>query len=88
MINMEQNRSIKVEHLQVGDEVIVTGLRYFKILRAPTLRTKSTIYGNTGYKSVKCLDMQLSKFGIGEDRQVYYNFNYSNIWLVKRENNN
>jgi hypothetical protein len=32
--------------------------------------------------------MQLSKFGIGEDREVYYDFNYSNIWLVKRENNN
>jgi hypothetical protein len=86
---MEQNRSIKVEHLQVGDEVIVTGLRYFKILRAPTLRTTPTrIYGCTGYKSVKCLDMQLSKFGIGEDREVYYDFNYSNIWLLKRENNN
>jgi len=44
---MEENRSIKVEDLQIGDEVIVTGIRYFKILRTPTLRTKPTyvIYG-------------------------------------------
>jgi hypothetical protein len=86
---MEENRAIKVEHLQIGDEVIVTGIRYLKILKTPTLRTIPTrIYGCTGYKSVKCLDMHLSKFGIGEDRQVYYDFNYCNIWLVKRENNN
>jgi hypothetical protein len=89
---MEENKSIKVEHLQVGDEVIVTGLRYLKILRTPTLRTTPTrIYGCTGYKSVKCMDMQLSKFEECEeceDREVYYDFNYCNIWLVKRENNN
>lgn len=85
---MEEHRAIKVEHLQVGDEVIVTGLRYFKILRTPTLRTKTTRWGADGYKSVKCLDMHLSKFGYGEDRQVYYDFNYCNIWLVKREINN
>ena len=32
--------------------------------------------------------MHLSKFGIDKDRQVYYDFNYCNIWLVKREINN
>lgn len=86
---MEQNKLIKVEHLQIGDEVIVTGLRYLKILRTPTLRTTPTrIYGCTGYKSVKCIDMQLSKFEECEDREVYYDFNYCDIWLVKRENNN
>lgn len=85
---MEENRAIKVEDLQLGDEVIVTGMRYFKILRTPTLRTKLTYWGSGGYKSVKCLDMHLSKFGKGEDRQVYYDFNYRDIWLVKRENNN
>ena len=86
---MEQNKLIKVEHLQIWDEVIVTGLRYLKILRTPTLRTTPTrIYGFTGYKSVKCIDMQLSKFEECEDREVYYDFNYCDIWLVKRENNN
>ena len=86
---MEENRAIKVEDLQVGDEVIVTGLRYLKILRTPTLRTTPTrIYRCTGYKSVKCMDMQLSKFEECEDREVYYDFNYCDIWLVKRENNN
>jgi hypothetical protein len=85
---MEENRAIKVEDLQIGDEVIVTGIRYFKILRTPTIRPKPTSWGASGYKSIKCLDMHLSKFGIGEDRQVYYDFNYCNIWLVKRENNN
>ena len=85
---MEENRSIKVEDLQIGDEVIVTGIRYFKILRKPSLRVKKPIWGNGRYKSIKCLDMHLSKFGVGEDREVYYDFNYCNIWLVKRENNN
>lgn len=82
---MEENRSILVEDLQIGDEVIVTGIRYFKILRTPTLRTKSVQYGNGKYKSIKCMDMNLSKFGVGQDREVYYDFNYCNIWLVKRE---
>jgi hypothetical protein len=85
---MEGNRSILVEDLQLGDEIIVTGLRYFKILRKPKLRTTPTIWGSLGYKSIKCLDMNLSKFDVGQDREVYYDFNYCNIWLVKRENNN
>jgi hypothetical protein len=81
---MEENKSIRLEDLQIGDEVIVTGIRYFKILRNPTLRTKPTTWGANGYKSVKCLDMQLSKFRKGKDREVYYDFNYCDIWLVKR----
>lgn len=86
---MEGNRSIKVEDLQIGDEVIVTGIRYFKILRKPTLRPKpTTAWGRGGYKSIKCLDMYFTKFGKREDREVYYDFNYCDIWLVKRENNN
>ena len=86
---MEENKAIKVEDLQLGDEVIVTGMRYFKILRTPTLRTKLTYWGSGGYKSVKCLDMYHSKFGKGQlDREVYYDFNHRDIWLVKRENNN
>jgi hypothetical protein len=60
---MEENRSILVKDLQIGDEVIVTGLRYFKILRNPAIRTKSTSWGAGGYKSIKCLDMYFSKFG-------------------------
>ena len=83
-----ENRSIKVEDLQIGDEVIVTGIRYFKILRNPALRTKSTVWGNGKYKSIKCSDMYFTKFGKGKDREVYYDFNYCDIWLVKRENNN
>jgi hypothetical protein len=53
---MEENRSVKVEELQLGDEVIVTGLRYFKILRKPILRTTPNTWGSLGYKSIKCLD--------------------------------
>ncbi len=82
---MEENKSIKVEDLQIGDEVIVTGLRYLKILKNPTLRTTPNTWGEFGYKSIKCLDMRLTKFGVGQDREVYYNFNYCNIWLVKKE---
>jgi hypothetical protein len=82
---MEENKAIRVEDLQIGDEVIVTGIRYFKILKKPAIRIKTTQWGANGYKSVKCLDMQLSKFGRGKDREVYYDFNYCNIWLVKRE---
>tara|TARA_R110000868_G_scaffold230901_1_gene484176 strand:+ start:615 stop:875 length:261 start_codon:yes stop_codon:yes gene_type:complete len=86
---MDENRAIKVEDLQIGDEVIVTGIRYFKILRTPTLRkTPTTVYGRGGCKSIKCLDMYFSKFGKFKDREVYYDFNYCDIWLVKRENNN
>jgi hypothetical protein len=81
----DENRSILVKDLQIGDEVIVTGLRYFKILRNPAIRTKLTSWGAGGYKSIKCLDMYFSKFGKGEDREVYYDFNYCDIWLVKRE---
>jgi hypothetical protein len=85
---MDGNRSILVEDLQIGNEVIVTGIRYFKILRNPTKRTTPNTWGSLGYKSIKCMDMHLSKFGVGQDREVYYDFNYCNIWLVKRENNN
>ena len=87
---MDENRSILLEDLQIGDEVIVTGIRYFKILRKPTLRTKPTGWNKTphGYKSIKCLDMYFTKFGKFKDREVYYDFNYCDIWLVKRENNN
>ena len=52
---MEGNRSILVEELQLGDEVIVTGLRYFKILRKPILRTTPNTWGSLRYKSIKRL---------------------------------
>jgi hypothetical protein len=82
---MEENKAIRLEDLQIGDEVIVTGIRYLKILKKPTIRLKPTrLYGSTGYKSIKCLDMHFSKFKKGEDREVYYDFNYCDIWLVKR----
>ena len=85
---MEENRLIDVKDLQIGDEVIVTGLRYLKILKNPKIRPQPTSWGATGYKSIKCLDMGFSKLKKHEDRQVYYDFNYCDIWLVKRENNN
>ncbi len=81
---MEDNKSIKVEDLQIGDEVIVTGLRYLKILKDPVLRTNPGPWGGKMYKNIKCMDLHFSKFNIGADRQVYYDFNYKNIWLIKK----
>lgn len=80
-----ENQSIELKDLRIGDEVIVTGLRYFKILKNPALRVKTVAWGSGGYKSIKCLDMYFTKFNKGVDREVYYDFNYCDIWLVKRE---
>ena len=82
-----KNIIVKVEDLQVGDEVIVKGydLRYLKILREPKKKAKLSHYGGT-YKRVKCLEMYDKVGGHSNaNREIYYDFNWSGAWLVKRE---
>jgi hypothetical protein len=87
------NKPIKIDELQVGDEVIVRGqdLNYMKIIRPPKEVTKTyTINGNTNtYKQwnhSKCLRMNGSVFSNNSkwDKEVYFDFYYKSIWLVKR----
>ncbi len=82
-----ENEFIKTEDLQVGDEVIVSGLdiRYLKILTPPRQRKKPTMWGGHGFSSIKCLEKYTPLGWPHGDRVVYFDFNYKKAWLVKRE---
>lgn len=94
-----ENREITVDELQQGDEVIIHGngyLRYVKVLR-PLKKAKIANYrGDLPYSSVKCSftntahtwDKTGTLTGEGHNKEAYIDFNYRNIWLVKREDNN
>jgi hypothetical protein len=92
---MEVNRSINIEDLQVGDEVIVRGLdlNYMQIIRPPMPKQYKDYRGNlcTGYTSAVCNRIN-SKFGESSNRydkdNVRFDFEYKSIWLVKRGDNN
>ena len=85
----EINRAIELKDLKVGDEVLVgsSGLRYFVILRAPSLRTKVRNYNRGTYKAIKVLETckNFTWANVYPDKIKYYDFNYTNIWLVKRK---
>ena len=90
----EVNRPIKMEDLQVGDEVIVRGvdLNYMQIVRPPKQKQYKDYQGNpyTGYTSAVCNRIN-SKFGkqFADDKEkVRFDFDYKSIWLVKRGDNN
>lgn len=93
-----ENREITIKELQQGDEVIIHGngyLRYVKLLRPLKLRREPNYRGDIPYSSVKCSfintahtwDKTGSLTGEGHNKEAYIDFNYRNIWLVKRENN-
>ena len=95
MIDSNVNRPIKIEDLQVGDEVIVRGvdLNYMQIVRPPKQKQYKDYHGNpyTGWTSAVCNRIN-SKFGSKWNRDdkdnVRFDFNYKSIWLVKRGDNN
>jgi hypothetical protein len=94
-----EGREITIKELQQGDEVIIHGngyLRYVKVLRPLKTRNDTNYRGDLVYSSVKCSyintintwDKTGSLTGKGHNKEGYVDFNYRNIWLVKRENNN
>lgn len=87
------NKLIKIEELQIGDEVIVRGLdlNYMKIIRPPKQQQKQYKIGNqvnnyTVWASSKCKRMNGSIFSNQPqfDKEVYFDFAGKSIWLVKR----
>ena len=90
-MDKEVNRPIKMEDLQVGDEVIVRGmdLNYMQIVRPPVQRQRTDYNGKPymTFTSAVCNRIN-SKFGqsFADDKQeVRFDFYYKSIWLVKRE---
>jgi hypothetical protein len=78
------NKVVKLEDLQVGDEVIVRGvdLNYMIIHRLPKVVNKS--YNYTQWSSAKCT-RDNSIWGNGEAKKdVYFDFSHKSMWLVKR----
>lgn len=93
-----ENREITIEELEKGDEVIIHGngyIRYVKLLRPLKKANKPNYRGDIPYSSVKCSfvhipyswDKKGTLTGEGHNKEGYIDFNYKNIWLVKRENN-
>jgi hypothetical protein len=95
-----ENREITIDELQKGDEVIIHGngyIQYVKVLRPLKLGKVPNWRGDTYYSRVKCSykehdtkswDRRGTLTGEGHTKEKYVDFNYRNIWLVKRENNN
>jgi hypothetical protein len=95
-----ENREIAIEELQKGDEVITYGngfIQYLRILRPLKLGKTNNWRGDTYYSRVMCSfvepqarswDRRGTLTGEGHNKEKYVDFNYRNIWLVKRENNN
>ena len=92
-----ENREITIDELQKGDEVIIHGnggIQYVKILRPMKLAKNTNYRGDTYYSRVKCSfkehdvrswDRIGTLTGEGHTKEKYVDFNYRNIWLVKRE---
>tara|TARA_R110000744_G_scaffold113121_3_gene211990 strand:- start:1118 stop:1402 length:285 start_codon:yes stop_codon:yes gene_type:complete len=94
MDNKKVNMPIKMEDLQVGDEVIVRGLdlNYMQIVRPPKPKQYKHYDGTQimGWTASVCNRIN-SKFGkrFADDKQnVRFDFDYKSIWLVKRGDNN
>ena len=93
-MNNNVNRAIKMEDLQVGDEVIVRGidLNYMQIVRPPKQKQYKDFQGAPymAFTSAVCNRIN-SKFGqrFADNKQnVRFDFDYKSIWLVKRGDNN
>ena len=85
------NRPIKMEDLEIGDEVIVRGvdLNYMQVVRKPKQKQYKHYDGTTymGWTASVCNRIN-SKFGqrhADDKENVRFDFDYKSIWLVKRE---
>ena len=99
---MNELKLIKVDELEIGDEIIISSyskLKYLKVLKLPKVKTNS--WGDY-YTNVKCSikkDHYVTKWGIQRSINIfeqdvtkhnsfiYKNLNNRHILLVKRENN-
>ena len=99
---MNELKLIKVDELEIGDEIIISSyskLKYLKVLKLPKLKTNS--WGDY-YTYVKCSIKQkhcVSKWGKNininifeqdvtqHNSVIYQNLNNRDILLIKRENN-
>ena len=99
---MNELKLIKVNELEIGDEIIISSysnLKYLKVLKLPKLKTNN--WGDY-YSNVKCSIKQehhVSKWGKNINTNifeqdvtqhnaiVYQDLNNRHILLVKRENN-
>lgn len=90
-----ENREIKIDELEVGDELLIgsgSNLKYVKILRPLKLSKQPTYGRNPHYSNVKCSLKEnanvWNKNGTltadGHNKERYVDFNYRTIWLVKR----
>ena len=97
---MDTNRIIKIEELEVGDEMIVSSngrLGYYRILRKPKMNSKTN-----KWSGVRCsTKVEVETFTRGMRIMTYirhictpeehnheasiYGLNYRAMWLVKRE---
>lgn len=89
---MEVNRAIKIEDLQVGDEVIVRGvdLNYMEIVRLPKQKQYNNWEGNPyiGWTSAVCNRTNSvfdKKWDTDDKDNVRFDFQHKSIWLVKRQ---
>ena len=91
MIDSNVNRPIKIEDLQVGDEVIVRGvdLNYMQIVRPPKQKQYKNIHGApyTAWITAVCnrINSKFRKRFHDDKENVRFDFYYKSIWLVKRE---
>ena len=99
---MNELKLIKVNELEIGDEIIISSfsyLKYLKVIKLPKLKTNR--WGDY-YSNVKCSikqDHHISKWGkqmninifeqdvTQHNSIVYQNLNNRHILLIKRENN-
>jgi hypothetical protein len=90
MIDSNVNRPIKIEDLQVGDEVIVRGvdLNYMQIVRPPKQKQYKNIHGApyTAWITAVCnrINSKFGKRSADDKENVRFDFYYKSIWLVKR----
>lgn len=50
-------REIKVEDLQIGDEILIpsnANFKYLRVLKAPVLNKGKNYWGRVWYKSIRC----------------------------------
>ncbi len=99
---MNELKLIKVDELEIGDEIIISSysnLKYLKVVKLPKLKTSR--WGDY-YTNVKCSIKQkhcVSKWGKNininifeqdvtqHNSVIYQDLNNKDILLVKRENN-
>ncbi len=84
---------IKIEDLEVGDEVIIAGgqMKYLRILRKPKLSKSLSWNGGPRYSSMKCS----TKFDIVAQTRTYmsggtprtYNYN-EKVWGITGDGHN